>query len=192
MKTGFFRLVCMAENLPQSPIIPPVPTSDMTNPILSSPEPSRPVVPSPPPASGGSSKKGLLVTGVIALSAIVILGVLAFSIQNSTKEATTPSQAVSTPTPTQAPKSLIMEVSNLNDNEVTKESILRLTGNTNVPATVTITGGKEDMVIESTGTFSANVALTEGENQLTFTAIDTNDNQKVLTWNIFYTTEETN
>ena len=175
--------------MPENPIIPPIPDTSTTNPILPTPPPLTPPLANPP-TSSGSSKKGLLITGVIALSAVVILGVLAFSIQNSTKEATTPSQAVTEkPTPTPVVKTLVMEITGVNDNEVVGATPLKLTGNTNLPATVTITGGKEDLVIDSTGSFSVEVALNEGENPLIFTAIDSNDNQKVLTRNVFYTTE---
>ena len=82
-----------------------------------------------------------------------------------------------------------MEVGALSDHQVVDTKVLKISGKTNIPATVSITGASEDIVTESTGEFSTEVTLNPGDNVLTFTAVDSEENQKVLVLNILFTDE---
>lgn len=184
----------MPEPLTENPAIPNTPATEVTNPIIQSveaPNNNNNNQPTPPvKQTGQSSKKGLLITALVGVSAIIILGFLTLSIQNSTKQATTVPQATSQkPTPTQEVKGLAMEVNGVNNGEVVTSKTLKINGNTNLPAAVTVTGGTEDILVDSNGRFTTNVTLNNGENNLVFTAIDANENQVVTTMNVFLSTE---
>lgn len=129
-----------------------------------------------------------MIVGLIILLSLVGLGGLFFYIQSQNKETSAP-QVTTTPTPTVEVKTLIMEVDSLSDHQVVDNKILKVTGKTGVPAAVSITGGTEDVIVESTGNFSAELTLNTGANVLTFTAVDSEENQKVLVLNILFTDE---
>lgn len=170
-----------------------IPTSEPTPIISTAAIPEMPVVTTPaltPPPKGGH-KKGLLITGLLGLSAVAIITVLSFSIKSSTKEATTPSQAATETTPTTTPAgSLALTFENLKDGDVSNAKTLKVTGSTGTKATVSVVGGADDVVFETDGTaFSVDVPLALGSNKLVFTAQDSSDNQVTETRNILYSEE---
>lgn len=176
------------------PAVPPtlnIPTSEPTPAATPTPLQEMPVVTTPsatPPGTKSGSKKGLIITGILGLSAVAILGVLSFSIKNATKDATTPSQAVTETTPTPTPQQILnLSFTNLKDGDVSSTKILKVTGSTGVKATVSVVGGSEDIVFETDGpAFSVDIPLTLGANKLVFTAQDQNDNQVTETRNVLY------
>lgn len=166
------------------PVVPPV----VPNPIMPATDNTLPPVTPPTETPKNNSKKGLIITGLVALSALVILGTLSLTIRNSTQEATTPSEA-KTPTATPTPKTFNLEVSGIVDGEKAVTKVIKVTGTTGIPATVTIVGGEQDLVISSNGTFSADINLKNGENIILFTAVDKDENTKTLTRSVFYIEE---
>lgn len=83
---------------------------------------------------------------------------------------------------------------NLNLSEPTEattvsQPVITISGTTSGEATVLISGGASDLVIDSTGRFTTSYTLLEGENELTISAIGANGEQATTTRNIFYTTE---
>lgn len=180
------------ENNTLPPLVDPTSTPTLAIPVVPTvvPTPLPPVTTTPTipsePSSPKKSKKGLLMVTLIGIFALVILGVLVFFVVNKPKEevSKTPS-----PTPTVIIKTLVIEVDGLTSGQVVNTKAVAIKGNTNVPSTVSITGGTEEVVVDSTGTFSTEVSLNNGENVLVFTAVDKDENQKVLTLNLFYTDE---
>lgn len=172
----------MSEPLPENPTpisvpsVSPTPTPPATSPVI------------PPSTGGKSSKKGLMVVGLIAILSLTLLGGLFFFLQGQKTEPDV-TQTTPTPTPTVEIKTLVMEVDSLSDHQVVSTKVLKISGKTNVQAMVTITGGSEDTVVESTGIFTTEVTLNPGDNVLTFTAVDSEENQKVLVLNILFTDE---
>lgn len=181
-----------------TPVTAGIPTSDPTPMQSPSPISMPPLDSTPPPAvsdqqeeqlaspRSGGSKKGLLLVGMLGIAGIVLLGVLSLSINQSTKEATTPSQAAP---PVPAAKAFTLEVMGVEDGDVATTKTLKLTGTTGSKATVAIVGGTEDAIIESEGSFSSDITLNVGENQLVFTAQDDKGNQKTIERKVFYVEE---
>lgn len=177
----------IAENNTNPTITPTTELSSMTPPPVA----EMPVVTTPSASSttkSGGNKKGLIITSVLALAAIVTIGVLSLSIRNSTQEATTPSQAIS-PTATQI-KTLALNLTDLNDGAVASTKTLTVTGSTNVKSTVTIVGGADDVILETDGNFTVDVPLAQGENKLIFTAQDSSENQVTTSRSVFFTEDK--
>lgn len=130
------------------------------------------------------SKIIFIIITIISLFILLILGTMTFAILSSGAVPKNPVSNSSTQIPTPAVLALVF--SGANDGDVVTVSSLKLTGDTGANAQVTITGGSEDMLVESTGNFSATVPLKIGVNQLTITATDSQGNQKTRSLSVFY------
>lgn len=75
------------------------------------------------------------------------------------------------------------------DGAATNSSSVKVSGTTQGNATVLISGGVADTIIESDGTFTTDYALVEGPNEITVTAISEDGRQAVTSRTVFYTTE---
>jgi uncharacterized protein YfaP (DUF2135 family) len=75
------------------------------------------------------------------------------------------------------------------EGDTVAKNTVTISGNVSYPATIVISGGAGDVVIDSTGSFTTNYDLLEGDNELIISAIDGSGHQSTVTRSIFYTTE---
>lgn len=168
---------------PTEPIVPATETPVTPTPVQEMPTVTTPSV---SPENKGSSKKGLLIISILALLGLVIVGALALMFRSSSQPETTNSQVT---TPPVAVKALAINLKDVTDGDIINTKTLKVTGTTNVKATVTVVGGAEDIIFETDGDFAIDIPLNNGENKLVFTAQDSSENQVTASRSVFFTEE---
>ncbi len=117
---------------------------------------------------------GLLVAGV---------GFYFFTSSKMQPKTKNPTVASATPHPTDTSK-LSLTITNPQSESVTTKSLTTISGSTSPDATVMINTGSTDSVVtpSSSGAFSSDISLDDGENQITITAIATSGEeiQKII------------
>lgn len=132
-----------------------------------------------------------------SLFGIVIIVLLAAtlyvrSIAPSISAPSTPAATTTSTTPTPKPAAALI-LSAPADDAYTTSSTTRVSGKSRPGSTVVITGGRKDHVFEAdqSGTFSSEVTLVEGTNELTITAVSEDGTQSTVQRTIIYESEET-
>jgi len=98
-----------------------------------------------------------------------------------------PSQATSS-SQAQTQKTLSLVIATPSADEVISAKSAAVSGTTSANATVTITGGKDDVITtaDASGGFTEPVNLNEGQNDLVVSAFDSNGNQTNQTVSVVY------
>ena len=93
---------------------------------------------------------------------------------------------------TNAPASLTLEVTNPDDNLLTFNSSLIITGKTLPKLDILVTTDEEDLVVESKsdGTFSADLNLKLGVNEITIAVFDEVGNTREIKRTVYYSKEK--
>jgi len=141
-------------------------------------------------------KKEVIIAIVIgfALGLVITFGIWTANQalkQQPQLEKPTPSEEVKT-IPTPAPEELSLALTSPEDNSISSEEKIEVSGKTAPEATVIILyqGGEKIIQADEGGNFSSEITLVGGANEIKITAYDQNGNEVSKTLNVVYSTAE--
>lgn len=137
-------------------------------------------------------RKELLIAIIVGfgLGLVIIFGIKTAN-QAVNKTAPSGTQITAEPSPTTAPaQKFLLTVNRPEDNAISDKEKIEIAGQTSSDATVAIvfTDGEKIIQTDDNGSFSGEITLTGGINQIEITAYDQNNNEATKIINVVYST----
>ena len=143
------------------------------------------------PSGEKFSKAPLLIGIVLALLILALAALSTVKLPSFQSAQTSPSQVRKvSPSPAKS-AAHFLTLDQPEDNLVTQNSTLMVTGKTSVSSTVIVLAGEETQLADvgQNGTFSFSLKLQEGQTTIEVTSFDQNGEEKTISREVFYTTE---
>ncbi len=134
----------------------------------------------------------VILSFIFVLIGLLAAGVLFYFYQSTKVVNNTPPNVISSPTPTQSPKSnIFISINQPTDEAVVSNKTLQISGKTIASATIVIITDSDQFVLQPTdvGDFSTTVTLDNGQNLITVQAIAQNGETVSLKRTVTYSTE---
>jgi hypothetical protein len=165
---------------------PQIETFDKKVPIVE--KPTTKIFDDETPDSYLSSKVVYLVLGIVFILGLIFIGTYKYLL---IKDENNLNQSMMTPV-TKAPLSFTLDVNNPDDESLLFDNNLTVNGKTSPKSNVVVFTDETNQLLEAdgNGSFSANLTLKKGLNNINVTAFDKDGNQKIVTRIVYYSEEK--